>query len=327
MPCLPRRDCAPTPELPPAALRHPSSHPCAATETPDPASQRGCSPAESKWSDTERRIQEDPASGSRLVHDPQLPSTAYDARSQVTVPRPRPDRPTSAALRSPVAPPPRTPRSARCSAPRPCAGCPRTRTAPARAGRPASGAPGRPRSDRCRRRRRGWGTRPSPGCRTAPRRARRRRISCAWSTRDLVLEAGVHGQRVGGDDGHPYAGRGHPQLRQAEDLAGLVADLQLLRGPAVVRRRTRPTGTTFSASGRREGPVSSPTRAPYIARLGAQLGARDQRQLVAQGVDAGLSRAGDRLVRGDDQLARARTRRAARPPPRSSTASCSSGWR
>lgn len=65
----------------------------------------------------------------------------------------RPNRPQTEGI-SRTIPPRRAPRSAPCSAPSPCAGCPRTRRSPARRDRPGRGAPARPRSDRCPPRRR-----------------------------------------------------------------------------------------------------------------------------------------------------------------------------
>ena len=54
-----------------------------------------------------------------------------------------------------------------------------------------------------------------------------------------LRELGVDRQRVPGEHRHPHAGAGHPQLRDAEDLAALVAELLLLVGleAAVVHDR------------------------------------------------------------------------------------------
>ena len=63
---------------------------------------------------------------------------------------------------------------------------------------------------------------------------------------DKVAGSRALGQRAGdlrgvvGDDRHPHAGCRHPQPWQPEDLAGLVADLQLLRRPALVLERAGP---------------------------------------------------------------------------------------
>src|SRR3954447_23383529 len=57
---------------------------------------------------------------------------------------------------------------------------------------------------------------------------------------DLALEAGVDGEGVHGDHRDPHTGHGDRQRGQAQDLAGLVPDLHLLRGPAVLAQRTGP---------------------------------------------------------------------------------------
>src|SRR5690606_23447408 len=44
-------------------------------------------------------------------------------------------------------------------------------------------------------------------------------------------EGRVDRERVSGDHRHAHTGRRHPKIRKTEDLAGLVADLQLLRRP------------------------------------------------------------------------------------------------
>src|SRR5450631_353007 len=48
------------------------------------------------------------------------------------------------------------------------------------------------------------------------------------------LEDSVNRKRVGRDDRYPHAGRRDLELRDAQDLAGLVADLELLRAPAAL---------------------------------------------------------------------------------------------
>ena len=50
---------------------------------------------------------------------------------------------------------------------------------------------------------------------------------------DRAGERRVDGDRVRRDDRHAHAGRRDAQVGQVEDLAGLVADLELLGGPAV----------------------------------------------------------------------------------------------
>ena len=72
-----------------------------------------------------------------------------------------------------------------------------------------------------------------------------------------VLEGGVHGEGVRGDDGHADAGRRHLQVGDPEDLPGLVADLELLAGPAVVLARARPRDDVQRQRRReRRGPVA-----------------------------------------------------------------------
>src|SRR5690606_34868220 len=56
----------------------------------------------------------------------------------------------------------------------------------------------------------------------------------------LTVEDRVYRDRVAGDHGHAYAGGGDLEIRPAEDLARLVAQLHLLRGPTVVAQRPGP---------------------------------------------------------------------------------------
>ena len=63
-----------------------------------------------------------------------------------------------------------------------------------------------------------------------------------------------------------------PQVRQAEDLAGLVADLQLLGGPAVLLERTGPRHHV-QRQRRRERARASPTARRTSPGCGAEVGA------------------------------------------------------
>ena len=104
----------------------------------------------------------------------------------------------------------------------------------------------------------------------------------------LARERRVHGQRVRGDHRHPHAGRRDLQVRDAEDLAGLVADLELL-----ARTSRRPCsepahGTTLSASGAGNG-ESRRTARPR-QRLAHVAGARRRAGLPATAASSAYSR-------------------------------------
>jgi len=111
----------------------------------------------------------------------------------------------------------------------------------------------------------------------------------------------VHRHRVSGDDGHPDAGRGDLQRRQAEDLARLVADLQLLRRPAVRLQRTRPRHHVHRQR-RRKRPEVAHRRTHVTCPLAQRPGPGHLVELCVERVDAGLARARGRLVRGNDHL-------------------------
>ena len=194
------------------------------------------------------------------------------------------------------------------------------------------GAAARRRSGRCRRRRPASGTRLAVGVveSTTPR-APRPAPARASSTLDRVCEDRVHGERVRRDDRHPHAGRRHLQVGDAEDLARLVADLQLLAGPAVVLAASRPTaprsapaapGTarpspSLSAMARRTSPGAEPSdRSP--ATTSSSSCSRSMPAWPAP--DAAWYDA----TTSSTQPAAPRAARRARP---SSSASCSSGWR
>ena len=161
-------------------------------------------------------------------------------------------------LRGLRSPPPPAPRSARCSARRPCAGCPRTRTARGRSGRPAPGGPGPPRSGRCRRRRREWGTPRPPGRRTATTPGAVARISRALPTvtspskractvRECVVTTGTRTQVTA------TGSAGRPRILRDSSRTFISSEDQ----PS---SRSDPAhGTTFRATGSGNGPVSSPT--------------------------------------------------------------------
>src|SRR5580692_10493088 len=118
---------------------------------------------------------------------------------------------------------------------------------------------------------------------------------------DRAREPGVHRDRVRGDHGHPDAGRVHPQRGQAEDLARLVADLELLRRPARVLERARPRDDVQRQRGRERPEVAD--HAAHVARsLAEGASAADLLHLLVERVDARLAGAGGGLVGGDDQL-------------------------
>ena len=153
-------------------------------------------------------------------------------------------------------------RSARCSAPRPCAGCRRRRTTPrSSAGRQATGRT-RPTQDGSVTRLTSTGVRgthPRPDRRPPRRPARTRAARPRLLAADRPREGGVHDHRVGGDDGHPDTGRGDLQRRQAEDLARLVADLRSSSDDQPSAFSEPAHGTTFMASGAGKGPRSPTT--------------------------------------------------------------------
>ncbi len=108
-------------------------------------------------------------------------------------------------------------------------------------------------------------------------------------------------ERVSGDHRHAHTGRRHPKIRKTEDLAGLVADLQLLRRPAVVLERPGPRHHVHGQRGGERPQLAD--RGPHVARPGAQSAVRgDLRDLVVQGVDPLLARTGGGLVGADHQV-------------------------
>jgi hypothetical protein len=111
----------------------------------------------------------------------------------------------------------------------------------------------------------------------------------------------VHRHRVSGDDGHPDAGRGDPERGQAEDLARLVADLQLLGRPAVRLQRARPRHHVHGQR-RGEGPEVTDRRTHVAGPLPERPGPGHLVELRVERVDPGLAGARGRLVRGDDHL-------------------------
>src|SRR4029079_12793641 len=111
----------------------------------------------------------------------------------------------------------------------------------------------------------------------------------------LLHEPRVHRQGVGGDDRDADTGRGDLQIRQPEDLAGLVADLQLLRRPAVVLQRAGPRYDVQRQRGRERAEIVADHPAD-VARRGPQIAiAGDLRQLVVERVDAVLTGPGGGL--------------------------------
>ena len=155
-------------------------------------------------------------------------------------------------------------------------------------------------------------------------RARRRRL-------DRALEDRVHGERVRGDDRHAHAGGRDLQVGQAEDLARLVADLQLLAGPAVVLERARPRHDV-EGQRRREGRRPSPSLSPTARRTSPALGPSDRspRRPRARRAACRCRPGRRRTPPGTTATTSSRrpySRSAGRRARRSSTASCSSGWR
>ena len=144
-------------------------------------------------------------------------------------------------------------------------------------------------------------------------------------------EGRVHGERVRGDHRHPHAGRRDLEVGHAEDLARLVADLELLATSS--RRPCTRAGPRHDVEGQRR------RERRVVASLSTSAGARRRRRARASRSPATTSSSscsrsmpawpapGRRLVGGDDQLGERRTARAARPARRSSSGSCSWGWR
>src|SRR5690606_2478115 len=118
----------------------------------------------------------------------------------------------------------------------------------------------------------------------------------------LTVEDRVYRDRVAGDHGHAYAGGGDLEIRQAEDLARLVAQLHLLRGPTVVAQRPGP-GDHIQHDRRRERAGVLAQRLPHVTgALPDRPVTRHLGELVVQHVHPVLAGAGDRLVGGEDQL-------------------------
>ena len=222
-------------------------------------------------------------------------------------------------------------RSGRCSARRPCAGCRRRRTARARSGSPAPAGSGRRRSGRCRRRRPASGTRRSPGRRRQHDRGAALSTCARPSTVDLARRTSRARPASGVvTTGHPHAGRRDLQVGDAEDLAGLVADLELLGRPAVVLERARPRHHVERERRRERRLRRQPVGSACARRRPPGRASGRRRRASSSSYSRsmpGHARAGGRLVGGDDQLAQPVLARAARRARPSSSASCSWGWR
>ncbi|GAA1854123.1 hypothetical protein GCM10009772_33660 [Pseudonocardia alni subsp. carboxydivorans] len=113
-------------------------------------------------------------------------------------------------------------------------------------------------------------------------------------------------QRVRGDDRDAHAGRGDLELRDPEDLAGLVADLQLLRRPAVVLEGAGPRHDVEHQRSRERRVAAD--RDAGLGQDGRDVAgglpevlAGDRGQLGLQLVDAGLAGTRRGLVRRHDQ--------------------------
>ena len=100
-----------------------------------------------------------------------------------------------------------------------------------------------------------------------------------------------------GDHRHPHAGGRDPQVGHAEDLARLVADLELLGGPAVRLDRAGP-GHHVERERRRERAEVADRGAHVTGQLPEHPGRGDLVELVVQRVDADLAGARGGLVRG-----------------------------
>ena len=109
-----------------------------------------------------------------------------------------------------------------------------------RSGSRGPGGSGRRRSGRCRPRPPASGTPRPPGRRGPRRSAPPPALARASADRTSLANVAWTASEWVGHDRDPHAGRRDRQVGDAEDLAGLVADLQLLRRPAVVAHRARP---------------------------------------------------------------------------------------
>src|SRR5207248_1416187 len=119
---------------------------------------------------------------------------------------------------------------------------------------------------------------------------------------DLGAEHRVDRDRVAGHDRYPHTGRGHLQVGQAENLAGLVAHLQLFARPARVAERAGP-GHDIQREWSRERAEVVADRLAHVARPGAEgTVAADLVDLPEQGIDADLAGTGNRLVGREYQL-------------------------